>query len=176
MNNSISSAGKKIALFQGSFDPFTRGHQSIVNRALTIFDEVVVAVVHNSAKPGGFFPVDMRLKIAADAFRHQPRVKVVASDGLTIDVAKRVGACCLLRGVRSVQDFEYEMPIAEVNRQFSGIETTTWRDPENFPYTSAILGNSNPRARYSATSTMSQFPGGNLSSGQQDPVRQEAPR
>ena len=60
--------------------------------------------------------------------------------------------------------------------QFSGIETTTWRNPESFPYTSAILGNSNPRARYSATSTMSQFPGGNLSSGQQDPVRQEAPR
>ena len=60
--------------------------------------------------------------------------------------------------------------------QFSGIETTTWQDPESFPYTSAILGNSNPRARYSATSTMSQFPGGNLSSGQQDPVRQEAPR
>ena len=60
--------------------------------------------------------------------------------------------------------------------QFSGIETTTWRDPESFPYTSAILGNSNPRARYSATSTISQFPGANLSSGQQDPVRQEAPR
>lgn len=60
--------------------------------------------------------------------------------------------------------------------QFSGIETTTWRDPENFPYTSAILGNGNPRARYSATSTMTQFPGENLRSGQQDPVRQEAPR
>ena len=60
--------------------------------------------------------------------------------------------------------------------QFSGIETTTWRNPETFPYTSAILGNSNPRARYSATSTMSQFPGETLSSGQQDPVRQEAPR
>ena len=60
--------------------------------------------------------------------------------------------------------------------QFSGIEMTTWRDPESFPYTSAIHGNSNPRARYSATSTMSQFPGGNHSSGQQDPVRQEAPR
>ena len=60
--------------------------------------------------------------------------------------------------------------------QFSGIEMTTWHDPESFPYTSAILGNSNPRARYSATSTMSQFPGGNHSSGQQDPVRQEAPR
>ena len=60
--------------------------------------------------------------------------------------------------------------------QFSGIETTTWRNPETFPYTSAILGNNNPRARYSATSTMSQFPGETLSSGQQDPVRQEAPR
>lgn len=60
--------------------------------------------------------------------------------------------------------------------QFSGIETTTWRNPESFPYTSAILGNPNPRARYSATGTMSQFPGSNLSSGQQDPARQEAPR
>lgn len=60
--------------------------------------------------------------------------------------------------------------------QFSGIEATAWRDPENFPYTSAIIGNANPRARYSATSTMSQFLGDNLGSGQQDPVRQEAPR
>lgn len=122
-NNSSPTAGKKTALFQGSFDPFTRGHQAIVNRALSIFDEVVVAVVHNSAKPSGYFPVEMRLRIAADAFRHEPRVKVVASEGLTIDVAKQVGACCLLRGVRSTADFDYEMPIAEVNRQFSGIET-----------------------------------------------------
>ena len=60
--------------------------------------------------------------------------------------------------------------------QFSGIETPSWRNPESFPYTSAIIGNSNPRARYAATSTMSQFPGENLSSGQQDAVRQEAPR
>ena len=60
--------------------------------------------------------------------------------------------------------------------QFSGIEATAWRDPENFPYTSTIIGNANPRARYSATSTMSQFLGDNLGSGQQDPVRQEAPR
>jgi peptidoglycan hydrolase-like protein with peptidoglycan-binding domain len=64
----------------------------------------------------------------------------------------------------------------EIYDQFSGIETTSWVNPENFPYTSAILGSTNPRARYSRTSTMTQFPGNNLQTGNQDPVRQEAPR
>ncbi len=114
---------KKIALFQGSFDPFTRGHESIVLRALSIFDEVVVTVVHNSAKPSGMFPVEARVAIIADTFAHEPRVRVMASEGLTIEVAKQVGACCLLRGVRSAADFDYEQQIAEVNRQFSGIES-----------------------------------------------------
>lgn len=112
----------KIALFQGSFDPFTRGHESIVQRALTIFDQVVVLVVHNSLKHG-FFDVDTRVKIIEDTFCNEPRVRVMASDGLTIDVARQVGACCFIRGVRTVQDYEYEMGIAEVNLKFSGIET-----------------------------------------------------
>jgi hypothetical protein len=64
----------------------------------------------------------------------------------------------------------------EIYGQFSGIENTTWRDPNDFPYTSAIIGNTNPRSRYSRTSTMTQFPGSDLRSGNQDPVRQEAPR
>ena len=64
----------------------------------------------------------------------------------------------------------------EIYDQFSGIETTAWRDPQNFPYTSAIQGRTVPRARYSRTSTMTQYPGNNLSTGNQDPVRQEAPR
>jgi peptidoglycan hydrolase-like protein with peptidoglycan-binding domain len=64
----------------------------------------------------------------------------------------------------------------EIYDQFSGIETTSWRDPENFPYTSAILGNTNPRARYSRTTAMTQFPGNSLRTGNQDPVRQEVPR
>lgn len=113
---------KKIALFQGSFDPFTRGHQSIVERALTIFDEVVILVVRNHAKKG-LFPFEMRQRIIECTFSKQPRVRVLSSEGLTINVAKEVGACALLRGVRTVQDYEYEMSIADVNRRFSGIET-----------------------------------------------------
>lgn len=113
---------KRIAMFQGSFDPFTRGHESIVLRALSVFDEVVVVVVRNSLKRY-YFSEDLRRRIIESAFASEPRVRVVVSDKMSIDAAREVGACCLLRGVRSVADFEYEMGIAEVNRQQSGLET-----------------------------------------------------
>ena len=110
---------QSIALFQGSFDPFTAGHESIVERALAIFDQVVVAVVHNVNKPG-FLPVERRVELIKNAFDGNQRVRVVSSQGLTVDLAREVGATCLLRGVRSVQDFEYEMTMAAANRQLSG--------------------------------------------------------
>ena len=110
---------QRIALFQGSFDPFTAGHESIVERALAIFDKVVVAVVHNISKPG-FLPVKRRVELIENAFAGEPRVSVVTSQGLTVDLAKETGATCLLRGVRTVQDFEYEMNMAAANRQLSG--------------------------------------------------------
>lgn len=113
------SNNQRIALFQGSFDPFTAGHESIVKRALGIFDKVVVAVVHNVSKPG-FLPVERRVEIIKQAFDDEPRVSVVASQGLTVDLARECGATCLLRGVRTVQDFEYEMTMAAANRQLSG--------------------------------------------------------
>lgn len=113
----------RIALFQGSFDPFTRGHEDIVLRALTLFDQVVVLVVRNSLKHG-FFAVPDRVRIIENAFSREPRVRVMASEGLTIDVARQVGACALVRGVRNAQDFDYEAAIGDVNRRFSGgIET-----------------------------------------------------
>ncbi len=118
----MASEKKRIALFQGSFDPFTRGHENIVERALSIFDEVVIAVVHNSQKHG-FLPVDMRVKVIEDVFQNESRVKVVSSEGLTVDIARDMGASCLLRGVRSVTDFEYERGNADVNLRLSGIET-----------------------------------------------------
>lgn len=129
---------KKKALFQGSFDPFTRGHESIVQRALTIFDEVIVLVVHNSAK-SGFFTLETRKKIIENAFRDEPRVKVMASEGLTINVAKEEGVCSLIRGVRTVQDFEYEMGIAEVNLKFSGIETILLYTLPEFSHISSTI-------------------------------------
>lgn len=131
-------SNEKIAVFQGSFDPFTRGHESIVQRALNIFDRVVVLVVHNSLKQG-YFDVDTRVRIIEDTFSGEPRVSVMASDGLTVNVAKQVGACCFVRGVRTVQDYEYEMSIAEVNLKFSGIETLLLYTLPEFSHISSTI-------------------------------------
>ena len=122
MKTSQCIDSKRVAMFQGSFDPFTRGHESIVRRALPLFDEIVVAVVSNIAKKP-FMSLDNRLEFIKQVFKDEPRVRVVASDGLTVDVAREVGATCLLRGVRMIQDFENEMHMAEINRRLSGIET-----------------------------------------------------
>lgn len=122
MKTSQFTDGKRIAMFQGSFDPFTRGHESIVRRALPLFDEIVIAVVSNIAKKP-FMNLNNRLQFIKHVFASEPRVRVVASAGLTIDVAREVGATCLLRGVRMIQDFENEMHMAEINRRIGGIET-----------------------------------------------------
>lgn len=111
--------GARTALFQGSFDPFTAGHESIVRRALALFDRVVIAVVHNVSK-SGLLPVSERERLIASVFADSDRVRVVSSPALTVDVAREVGADCLLRGVRTVADFEYEMTMSQANRDLSG--------------------------------------------------------
>lgn len=131
-------ASKKIALFQGSFDPFTRGHEDIVSRALSVFDEVVIAVVHNSQKHG-FMPMELRVALIADTFKHISRVKVTSSEGLTVDIAKEMGACCLLRGVRNAIDYEYECANAEVNRRLSGFETLLLRTSPEVSHISSTI-------------------------------------
>lgn len=125
-------------MFQGSFDPFTRGHESIVRRALPLFDEIVVAVVSNIAKKP-FMSLDNRLEFIKQVFKDEPRVRVVASDGLTVDVAREVGATCLLRGVRMIQDFENEMHMAEINRRLSGIETVLLYTLPEFSHISSTI-------------------------------------
>lgn len=113
----------RIALFAGSFDPFTRGHQNIVDRALAgIADEVVVAIGVNYNKKY-MFTLDERLEAIRTVYKDEPRVRVEAYEGLTTDYAQSIGAAFLLRGVRSVKDFEFERDIAEVNRRLTGIET-----------------------------------------------------
>lgn len=109
-------------LFQGSFDPFTRGHADIVRRALALFDEVVVAVVVNVNKKG-MLAVEQRKRLIADVFAGEPRVRVVASDKLTVDVAREVGATCLLRSVRSSVDYDYEESMAQANRDLGDLDT-----------------------------------------------------
>ena len=138
MKTSQCIDGKRIAMFQGSFDPFTRGHESIVKRALPLFDEIVIAVVSNIAKKP-FMSLDNRLEFIKQVFADEPRVRVVASDGLTVDVAREVGATCLLRGVRMIQDFENEMHMAEINRRLSGIETVLLYTLPEFSHISSTI-------------------------------------
>ena len=117
-----SNENKRIALLAGSFDPYTRGHHSLVLRALDIFDGVLIAVGHNSEKRT-MFTLDERVSSIKALYANEPRVSVDTYDGLTVEYAQKVGACCLLRGVRSVKDFEYERELADVNKQIGGIDT-----------------------------------------------------
>lgn len=113
---------EKIALFAGTFAPYTVGHHSIATRALAMFDKIIIAVGYNSKK-GSTGDVAERVKSIARIYADEPRIEVVAYEGLTTDFAKERGACCLLRGVRSVKDFEYERDLADLNREISGLET-----------------------------------------------------
>lgn len=106
------------ALFPGSFDPFTSGHLNILTRALTMFDEVVVAVGVNQDKRG-FFRVDQRLAIIAQATRGMEGVSVIQYDGLTVDICREMGIRHIVRGVRNMTDFDNEQAIADANRHLA---------------------------------------------------------
>lgn len=109
--------------YAGTFNPFTIGHKSIVDRALTIFDRVIIGVGYNIHKPASASDADRRAVAIREIFAAEPRVEVVCYGTLTTEAARKAGADLLLRGVRSCTDFEYERNIAEVNRRLSGMET-----------------------------------------------------
>ena len=111
------------ALFTGTFDPFTIGHKSIVDRALTMFDSVVIGVAMSKLKHTENDIAKRTNEICKLYADKQDRVEVVAFDDLTVDLARRVQATCILRGIRSVKDFEYEREQADINKQLGGIET-----------------------------------------------------
>lgn len=117
-----SAEQRRIALFPGTFDPFTLGHQSLVKRVLTCADAVVIAIGINEKKQT-YYTLEQRVSAIRALYAEEPRVKVITYSGLTVDVAQQEQASFILRGVRSVIDFEYEKAIADVNRQLSGIET-----------------------------------------------------
>ena len=114
--------GKRIALFPGSFDPFTRGHESIVRRALPLFDRFIIAIGINADKRS-FMTMEQRKAWIESVFKDDPQVEVITYSNLTVDVAREVGAQFIVRGVRLIQDFENEKHLAEVNRDLTGIET-----------------------------------------------------
>lgn len=110
------------AIFPGSFDPFTKGHHSVVTRALTFMDEIIIGIGVNENKRS-YFPVEKRVAMIKDLYKDEPRITVKAYSGLTTDFAKENGAEFIVRGIRCVKDFEYEETIADINKQLSGIET-----------------------------------------------------
>ena len=114
--------GKGPVLFPGSFDPFTIGHADIVKRALGFFDEVVIGIGYNESK-GGWMPVGERISTIRKLYAEEARVTVESYTGLTVDFAKEHGITVIIRGVRTAIDFEYEMQLADINRQLTGIDT-----------------------------------------------------
>jgi pantetheine-phosphate adenylyltransferase len=114
---------QRIALFPGTFDPITIGHLDIINRSLSVFDKVVIGIGRNANKLP-MFTEEQRLTWAKDIYRDNPRVDAVVYDGLTITCCQEVGARFIIRGIRYVNDFEYEKAIADMNRSLDhGIET-----------------------------------------------------
>jgi pantetheine-phosphate adenylyltransferase len=108
---------KRIALFPGSFDPFTKGHEDIVLRGLQLFDEIIIAIGYNSQKNQRYFEINMMVGKIQETFKNHPNIRVEHYNLLTSEFARQNGAQFLLRGIRNTTDFEYENSIAQVNRQ-----------------------------------------------------------
>ena len=113
----------KIAIYAGSFDPFTKGHQNVIDRGLKVFDKIIVALAHNVSKKT-IFTLDERVEIIKEIYKDRDNIVVDSFEGLLVDYSKRTGTNILLRGMRSVSDFEYELQMALANKTlYSEIET-----------------------------------------------------
>ena len=108
---------KRIALFPGSFDPFTKGHEDIVLRGLELFDEIIIAIGYNSNKSVRYFEIDFMINKIRGTFQQYPNIRVAQFSELTAEFARKNGAAFLLRGLRNTTDFEYENSIAQINRE-----------------------------------------------------------
>ena len=129
----------KIALFPGTFDPFTVGHANIVERALPLFDKIVIAVgINDSKRP--LYPTERRVEFISSLYENESRIEVVSYDDLTIDLAHRINANYILRGLRSVKDFEYERDGAAMNRKLGGVETILMlTEPQHAAVSSSVV-------------------------------------
>ena len=127
------------AIFPGTFDPFTIGHHSLVKRSLELVDEIVIAIGKNDAKKS-YFTLEDRIEMIRTLYKNDNRISVETYDNLTVVFAKSVGANFIVRGIRSVNDFEYEKTIADMNRKISGIETfILFTEPELTHISSTIV-------------------------------------
>jgi len=108
---------KRVALFPGSFDPFTKGHEDIVLRGLELFDEIIIAIGYNSTKNNRYFPIEFMIGKIEETFRQHSNIRIITYAELTAELAKKHNANFLLRGLRNTTDFEYENSISQVNRK-----------------------------------------------------------
>ena len=129
----------RTAVFPGSFDPFTIGHKDIAERALNMFDFLIIGVGFNISKPGNDAIVSDRVKSSAPIFKDEKRITVEAYSGLTVDFAKRHGAGFIVRGLREVKDFEYERNLADTNAAISNIETVFLTARPEFGFISSSM-------------------------------------
>jgi pantetheine-phosphate adenylyltransferase len=113
---------QKIGVFPGSFDPITKGHESVIFKALPLFDKLYIAIGENSEKKN-LFSIEQRVQWINNCFKDYPHLEVKTYKGLTVDFCKEISAQFLVRGIRNAIDFEFEKGIADVNKKLSGIET-----------------------------------------------------
>jgi pantetheine-phosphate adenylyltransferase len=106
---------KKIALFPGTFDPITIGHVNIIERALPLFDEIVVGIGHNSSK-STLFPLEKRIQWITEIYKNEPKIRAEIYEGLTVNYCHEINAQYILRGIRNMADFDYEKNIAQMNK------------------------------------------------------------
>lgn len=138
MTHTSTAENERIAVFPGSFNPFTAGHADIVERGLALFDRIIIAVGVNVAK--GESDAAKAVETIRRVYAGEPRVSVEAYSGLTVHFARERGARFLLRGVRSVKDFEYERDMAQINYQLSGIESVVlFSRPELAALSSSVV-------------------------------------
>ncbi len=120
----------KIAIYPGTFDPITNGHIDVLKKATNIFDEVILAVAHDHAK-NTIFDLKDRVKLCRESTKDLPNVRVEEFDGLVVDYAKKIKASAMIRGLRAVSDFEYELSLALMNKELYGEVDTIFFVPEN---------------------------------------------
>jgi pantetheine-phosphate adenylyltransferase len=131
---------QKTAVFPGSFDPFTKGHENVISRALPLFDKIIIAIGHNSGK-SYFFTLEQRIRMITRLYEDNPKIVVDQYEGLTVDYCRKVGAPYILRGLRTSADFEYERAIAQINRKMNPEVETIFllAIPEFTPVNSTII-------------------------------------
>ena len=128
----------KIALFPGSFDPYTIGHHDILMRALPLFDKVVIALgINRNKKP--YFPLEERLISLQELYEGNKKIEIITYNTLTTDIAQTIGAQYIIRGVRNFSDYEYELTIADVNRKLTGIETVLFFSKPELSHVSSSI-------------------------------------